>query len=187
MVIFDDSATVVLCRRPVPWGWTIANALVLDKVKERIGFNESKLLLVGAAPIHRDVLEHFMKYNIPVLELYGMSEDTGPAALNTLANWRLGSVGKPLVGTKIKLDNVDENEEGEVRQCVHVVNVDRLLVLCWFLLSDQSAFEVTSSTTKLIGQNTRLDNFQFTIHCAHPPHQDCNQNYIIQHHFTESL
>lgn len=104
-----------LPRRPVPWGWTLANALVLDKVKERLGFQEYKVLHVGAAPVHRDVLEFFMKYNIPVLELYGMSENTGPASFNTITDWRLGSVGKPLLGTKMKLDNVDENGEGEVR------------------------------------------------------------------------
>ena len=55
-----------------------------------------------------------MKYNLPVLELYGMSENTGPATLNTIIDWRLGSVGKPIAGTKLKLDNEDENGEGEV-------------------------------------------------------------------------
>ena len=100
-------------RRPVPWGWTIANVL-LNKVKARMGLEENLLLYVGAAPVHKGVLEHFMKYNMPVLELYGMSEDSGPASLNTILDWRLGSVGKVLYGTKIKIDNPDENGEGEV-------------------------------------------------------------------------
>ncbi len=59
-----------------------------------------------------------MKYNIPVLELYGMSENTGPATLNTIDNWRLGSVGKVMTGTKIKIDKPDENGEGEVSKAV---------------------------------------------------------------------
>lgn len=84
------------------------------------------MLHVGAAPVHRRVLEHFMKYNLPVLELYGMSENTGPASLNTIVNWRLGSVGKCMVGTKIKIDNKDENGEGEVRS--HLV---KPLVYCY--------------------------------------------------------
>ena len=109
-----------LFRRPVPWGWTVANSLVLNKVKERIGFNEAKILHVGAAPVHRSVLEHFMKYNIPVLELYGMSENSGPASFNTIDDWRLSSVGKVMLGTKIKIDNPDENGEGEVSVCVCV-------------------------------------------------------------------
>ena len=88
----------------------------LDKTKAKIGMEKQKVLLVGAAPVHRKVLEHFMKYNLPVLESYGMSEDTGPAALNTIKDWRLGSVGKKMVGTQIKIDNPDENGEGEVRR-----------------------------------------------------------------------
>jgi long-subunit acyl-CoA synthetase (AMP-forming) len=86
----------------------------LDKVKERIGLNQHKVIHVGAAPIHRTVLEYFMKFNLPILELYGMSECTGPATLNSIDNWRLGSVGKAICGTKVKLDNIDENGEGEV-------------------------------------------------------------------------
>lgn len=101
-------------RRSVPWGWTLANALVLDKVKQRIGLDENRVLHVGAAPVHRDTIKFFMKYNLPVLELYGMSENTGPASLNVIDNWRLGSVGKPLLGTKMRIANPDENGEGEV-------------------------------------------------------------------------
>ena len=101
------------CRRSTPWGWTVAN-FFLDKIKAKIGMEEQLVLHVGAAPIHRKVLEHFMRYNLPVLELYGMSEDTGPASLNTIKDWRLGSVGKKLLGTQIKIDNPDENREGEV-------------------------------------------------------------------------
>ena len=108
----------LLCRRALPWGWTIANSLVLDKVKDRIGFGDSKAMHVGAAPVHRSVLEFFMKYNLPVLELYGMSENTGPATLNTIQDWRLGTVGKVMTGTKLKLDNIDENNEGEVCESV---------------------------------------------------------------------
>lgn len=72
------------------------------------------VLHVGAAPIQRSVIEFFMKFNMPILELYGMSEDSGPAAVNTIKDWRLGSVGKAMVGTKIKIDKPDEKGEGEV-------------------------------------------------------------------------
>ena len=79
-----------------------------------MGFQDSKILHVGAAPVHRSVLEHFMKYNMPVLELYGMSENSGPATLNTITGWRLGSVGKVISGTKVKIDKPDDDGEGEV-------------------------------------------------------------------------
>ena len=71
---------------------------------------------VGAAPIHRDVIEFFMKYNMPILELYGMSECSGPGSTNTIEEWRLGSVGKQMVGSRMKIHNPDEYGEGEVKK-----------------------------------------------------------------------
>ena len=58
-----------------------------------------------------------MGMNIPIMDSYGMSENTGPQSLSTISNWRLGSVGKCLNGTYLKIDNPsDENGEGEVSQ-----------------------------------------------------------------------
>ncbi len=82
---------------------------------ERLGLHKTRLLHVGAAPVHRDVIEYFMKFSLPILELYGMSENTGPSTLNTIWNWKLGSVGKCMPGTQIKIDEPDENGDGEVK------------------------------------------------------------------------
>lgn len=72
-------------------------------------------MIVGAAPIHRSVLEYFMSVNMPILELFGMSENSGPQSFNRMDNWRLGSVGLPMLGTQVKIDSPDEKGEGEVR------------------------------------------------------------------------
>ncbi len=97
----------------LPFGVGLAS-MVLKKVKEQMGLQEARCLLVGAAPVHRDVLEFFMHYDVAVLELYGMSENTGPATSNTADSWRLGTVGKAFAGSKIKIHEPDENGEGEV-------------------------------------------------------------------------
>ena len=55
-----------------------------------------------------------MSVGMPVLELYGMSEDSGPHTCNTMDNWRLGSVGKAVPGCKTKIDQPDDSGEGEV-------------------------------------------------------------------------
>lgn len=55
-----------------------------------------------------------MGINIPVLDMYGMSESTGPITIATLNTWRLGSVGLCLDGAHLKIDSPDENGEGEV-------------------------------------------------------------------------
>lgn len=81
-----------------------------------MGFSQCKNLVVGAAPIHRETLEFFMAVDLPILELYGMSESTGPQTLNVKAfkEWRTGSCGKSMSGVETKIDNPDEHGDGEV-------------------------------------------------------------------------
>jgi len=107
----------------VPWGWTIANMLVFKKVREALGFTKCRLTLVGAAPIHRETLEFFMAVDIPVLELYGMSECTGPQTLSlkNASQWRTGSCGKSMNGAETKINNPDEHGDGEVSKMMLVI------------------------------------------------------------------
>ena len=57
-----------------------------------------------------------MGVNIPILELYGMSESTGSHSVNLMGGgrWRVGSAGQALVGTEMKIHCPDENGDGEV-------------------------------------------------------------------------
>ena len=90
--------------------------LVFRKVREALGFTKCRTVLVGAAPIHRETLEFFMAVDVPILELYGMSESTGPQtfSLKNASQWRTGSCGKSMSGAETKIDNPDENGDGEV-------------------------------------------------------------------------
>ncbi len=78
------------------------------------GLAECKLCITGAAPSNLEVLKYLKSVDIPVLELYGMSENTGPHSTNVPGAWKLGSVGKALPGVKTKIDQPDENGDGEV-------------------------------------------------------------------------
>jgi len=72
---------------------------------------------VGAAPTCKEVHEYFMSINIPIMEMYGMSECSGCHTLNLRHNhngWRVGSCGKPIQGVDLKIVDPDENREGEV-------------------------------------------------------------------------
>ena len=90
--------------------------LVFKKVREALGLTKCKKVLVGAAPIHRDTVEFFMGFDVSILELYGMSESTGPQTLSVKnsSQWRTGSCGKTMKGAETKIDNPDENGDGEV-------------------------------------------------------------------------
>lgn len=61
----------LLHSESLPWGWTVANMLVLKKVREALGFQQCKVFAVGAAPIKMDTMEFFMSVNIPIMNIYG--------------------------------------------------------------------------------------------------------------------
>uniref|UniRef100_A0A8C2YVK1 long-chain-fatty-acid--CoA ligase n=1 Tax=Cyclopterus lumpus TaxID=8103 RepID=A0A8C2YVK1_CYCLU len=98
----------------VPWGFMLANNLVFKKVRESLGLDRCKLCFTGAAPITKDTLEYFMSLNIPLLELYGMSESSCPHTISTDTHYHLTSCGKKMPGSKTKLENPDEDGSGEI-------------------------------------------------------------------------
>ncbi|KAM8885391.1 long-chain-fatty-acid--CoA ligase ACSBG2-like isoform 2-T2 [Spinachia spinachia] len=98
----------------VPWGFTLANNLVFKKVRDALGLGRCKLCFTGAAPITKDTLEFFMSLNIPLLELYGMSESCGPHTISSNTHYQITSCGKVMPGCKTKLENPDEDGSGEI-------------------------------------------------------------------------
>lgn len=73
----------------MPWGFTLANSLVFKKVRAALGLDRCKICLTGAAPITKDTLEYFMSLNIPLMEIYGMSESAGPHTISMDNAYRL--------------------------------------------------------------------------------------------------
>lgn len=61
----------------VPFGWTLANALVFKKVKNSLGLDQCRMFMTSAAPISKETLDFFLALDIPICEIYGMSECTG--------------------------------------------------------------------------------------------------------------
>ncbi|KAM3610525.1 uncharacterized protein V6R79_005183 [Siganus canaliculatus] len=98
----------------VPWGYTLFNNLVFKRVREALGLERCKMCFTGAAPITKDTLEYFMSLNIPVMELYGMSESSGPHSISHDKEYCITSVGKVMPGCQTKLDKPDEDGNGEV-------------------------------------------------------------------------
>lgn len=116
---------VLFCRQPVPWGWTITNKLLFNKIREAVGLLECRQMTVGAAPIHFKTLEFFMSINMPVLEMYGMSECSGPQTLSvqSATQWKAGSCGKSMSGVETKIANPNEHGEGEVKIMLYLMPV----------------------------------------------------------------
>ncbi|XP_061680045.1 long-chain-fatty-acid--CoA ligase ACSBG2 isoform X3 [Syngnathoides biaculeatus] len=97
-----------------PLSYQIAKKLVFKKVRKALGLDRCHRCYTGAAPITRDTLEFFLSLDIPLYELYGMSESTGPHTVSLPNAFRITSCGKELPGCKTKLHNPDEDGNGEI-------------------------------------------------------------------------
>lgn len=88
----------------------LLDKVVLSKVRAGLGMEEVKLAVTAAAPINPDLIKFFHIIGIPLHEIYGMSENTGPATATLPGVNKFGSVGVPLPGVE-----VDVAEDGELR------------------------------------------------------------------------
>lgn len=85
-------------------GYGLANKLVLSKIKGALGLDRCKAAFTGAAPIAMEIMIYFASLDVPLLEIFGQSECTGPHTANLPGQWKIGSVGRPLAGTETRID-----------------------------------------------------------------------------------
>ena len=84
------------------------NAFVLYKLRERLGFERVRLAVSGAAPISPDVLRYFHGIGVPLREVYGQTEGSGPTCIHQGDQIELGNVGPALPGVEVKIDKDGE-------------------------------------------------------------------------------
>ena len=87
----------------------LAEKLVFDKVRQRIGLDEALICATGAAPMAQDTADFFLSLGIPVLNFYGLSETSAPATQSVPGHYRTGRAGVPLPGTDVVIA-----DDGEV-------------------------------------------------------------------------
>ncbi|XP_064390607.1 long-chain-fatty-acid--CoA ligase ACSBG2-like isoform X3 [Halichondria panicea] len=97
-----------------PFGWSLASMFFFKKVREALGLDRCHFPMTGAAPTNEDTLSYFMSVDIPLHELYGMSETSGPTTVTTTDRIRYCSVGRKFEGGEIKIDRPDKEGTGEV-------------------------------------------------------------------------
>ena len=86
-------------------GWLF----VFRSLKKRLGMMRVREALSGAAPIAPQVLEFLMSVGVPVREGYGMTENTAVATIVPSDELYLGSVGKSLPHSEVRIA-----EDGEI-------------------------------------------------------------------------
>jgi len=89
--------------------YNLADRLIFSKIREGVGLDEGRVVVSGAAPIYKDILEFFHAIGIPIREVYGQTEDTGPTTIHQWDRVKLGTVGQPIPGSEVKVA-----EDGEI-------------------------------------------------------------------------
>lgn len=89
--------------------YKLADRLVFSKVKERTGLGKAKIIVTGAAPISREILDFFGSLDIRIYEVYGLSESCGVLSFNVPGKTKVGSVGTAWPSVEMKL-----LEDGEI-------------------------------------------------------------------------
>jgi long-chain acyl-CoA synthetase len=74
-----------------------------------LGLDEVAVAVTGAAPCPVEVMEFWHRLDLPLCEVYGLSETTGVATTNRPHAMRSGTVGQVLPGVEVAL-----SDEGEV-------------------------------------------------------------------------
>ncbi|HEX8967980.1 MAG TPA: long-chain fatty acid--CoA ligase [Chloroflexota bacterium] len=78
-------------------------APVWHAIRARVGLDQCRLGVTGAAPISPSVISFFRSLDLPLVEGYGMTESTVGATINEIGSERLGSVGRPNWGLEMKV------------------------------------------------------------------------------------
>ncbi len=84
--------------------------LIFDKIRQKLfGPNPLKYILVASAPIDAEVLDFFkVVLSVPIVEVYGMTEEHGALTYTSLQDCYSGHVGGPITCMEMKLVDVPE-------------------------------------------------------------------------------
>ena len=99
-------------RGPSPWlrlQHKVADVLVLSKLRKALG-GRARWAISGGAPLGERLGHFYRGVGLVVLEGYGLTETTAPATVNRPDTTKIGSVGRPLPGTAVRIADDGEVE-----------------------------------------------------------------------------
>lgn len=95
------------------FGWKWGRGLFAG-LRKKAGMARMRVFVSGAAALPPQIHRFFVLLGFDFLQGYGMTEASPVITVQRPEDIRFGSVGWPLLGVEIRIDNADENGIGEI-------------------------------------------------------------------------
>ncbi|OBB05870.1 AMP-dependent synthetase [Mycobacteriaceae bacterium 1482268.1] len=163
--------------------WAQADEMVLSKLREKLGLEQLRWAVSGAAPIPKETLAFFLGLGIPISEVWGMSELSCIATVSHPDDARLGTVGKLVPGMEGRIASdgeflvrgplVMKGYRKEPKKTAEAVDADGWLHTGDILQQDADGYlKIVDRKKELIinaaGKNMSPANIENTIKAACP-------------------
>ena len=110
----EARADYAMQGKPTPGGvaarYAVWDFLVLRNLRRMLGMDRMRRGGTGAAPISPELLKWYWSIGVPLVEGYGMTENTGLSTINTLKVNKPGTVGRAIEGIDIRIA-----DDGEIQ------------------------------------------------------------------------
>ena len=88
--------------------FALAYGLMFRALQNFIGLRQAKIAMTGAAPISPSIVRFFRTIGVPLVEVYGLTESSGIALGQVLADRRVGTVGSGIARMEVRLGPSNE-------------------------------------------------------------------------------
>jgi long-chain acyl-CoA synthetase len=136
-----------------------AASLLLKSLRKKSGLGFLRIAISGAAPLPGVVQEFYGNLGISILEGYGLTEASPVVTVNETGKLRAGSVGRPIPGVEVRIENPDAQGIGEI-----LVRGDN--VMRGYLESPEETARVLSGGWLRTGDLGRLDEDRYLYICG---------------------
>lgn len=83
--------------------YRLSDLLVFRKIRKLLGLDRARFVFSGAAPISPDLIFFFHGLGLRLCEIYGQTENCGPATIHQHGEVIPGTVGRPFPGVEVKI------------------------------------------------------------------------------------